>query len=110
MSYGKMNSFIEIVSAVPAKDAEGFVTKGDTVLASGRAYFEPRNSTEKWRGGAVFAEVDALFRFRVIPGLDVTTEHIIVCGGKRYDIVSVENVRGRGMYLEVLGKAVDGSG
>jgi SPP1 family predicted phage head-tail adaptor len=110
MSFGKLNSFIEIVSTTPAKDAEGFATQSDTVLASVRAYFEPKNGTEKWRGSAVFAEADALFRFRVIPGLAVTTDMVILCNGKRYNIISVEDMRGRGMYLEVLGKAVDSSG
>lgn len=108
MSFGKMNSFIEIVSTAPTKDAEGFATIGDTTLANVRAYFEPKNSTEKWSNRAVFAEANALFRFRRIPGLVVDTTHIILCNGKRYGILSAENVRG--MYVEVLGKAVDSSG
>ena len=116
MSFGKMSAFLEIVSTVPVKDAEGFTTPGDTVLANVRAYFEPKNSTERWRNNAVFAEANALFRFRAIPGLTVDTTMTILCGGERYNIISVENVRGRGMYLEVFGKAqkpsveVSGSG
>ena len=38
------------------------------------------------------------------PGVGITTDHIIVCDGSRYDIVSVEDVKGRGMYIEVLAK------
>jgi SPP1 family predicted phage head-tail adaptor len=110
MSYGKMNTLINIVSTTPVKDSEGFATTGDTALATIRAYFEPKNGTEKWQSSAVFAEADALFRFRAIPGLAVTTEMVIALGGQRYNIISVENVRGRNMYLEVLGKAVDASG
>ena len=110
MSYGKMNAFIEIITAVTAKDAEGFNTPGDTVLANVRAYFEPKNNTERWRNNAVFAEANALFRFRAVPGLTVDTTMIIICGGERYNIISAEDVRGRGMYMEVLAKAVNGSG
>lgn len=110
MSYGKMNAFIEIVTATPGKDAEGFAVPGDTTLANVRAYFEPKNSTERWRNNAVFAEASALFRFRVIPDLTVDTAMVIICGGERYNILSAEDVRGRGMYLECLGKAVSGSG
>ena len=110
MSYGKMNAFIKILSAAHGKDAEGFAIPGDTVLANARAYFEPKNSTEKWRNNAVFAEANALFRFRAIPGLTITTDMFIICNGERYNILSAENVRGRGMYWEVLGKAVSGSG
>ncbi|MDU6305062.1 MAG: head-tail adaptor protein [Clostridium sp.] len=108
MSYGKMNTLIEIISTEPVKDADGFVSHGDNVLASVRAYFEQKNSTEKWRNMSQNSEVNALFRLRVIPDFEFGTRHIIICEGKRYNIYSVENVRGRGMYLEVLAVSVDG--
>ena len=110
MSFGKLNTFIEIVSATPTKDAEGFTTTGDTVIANVRAYFEPKNSTERWRNNAVFAEATALFRFRVIPGVKIETSHFILCGGERYNILSVEDVRQKGMYIEAFAKAVIGNG
>jgi len=106
MSFGKMNSFIEIISTVPVKDAEGFAARGDTVLASVRAYTENRRGNEKWANMAAFSEASSLFRFRKIPGLEVTAQRVIVCEGGRYNILSVEDVRGRGMYLEVLAKKV----
>lgn len=108
MSFGRMNSFIEIISAEPVKDADGFVNQGDTVLASVRAYSEQKNSTERWRSMAQSNEVNALFRLRFIPGVEQNNRHIIVCEGKRYNIYSVENVRGRDMYLEVLAVCEDG--
>ncbi len=108
MSFGKMNSFIEIISAEPVNDADGFVNHEDTVIASVRAYFEQKNSTEKWRNMAQSDEVNALFRLRAIPGFELNTRHIIVCEGKRYNIYSVENVKSRGMYLEVLAVSADG--
>jgi hypothetical protein len=52
--------------------------------------------------------VNALFRLRTIPGLALHNRHVIVCEGKRYNIYSVENVKGRGMYLEVLAVSADG--
>jgi len=110
MSYGKMQEFIEIVTTAPVKDAEGFATSGDTVLANVRAYFEPKNSTEKWRNNTVFAEASALFRFRKISGVIIDTTMIIIRGGERYNIISAEDVRERGMYVEVLAKAVSSSG
>ena len=57
-----MNSFIDIISAEPVKDADGFVNHGDTVLASVRAYFEQKNSTEKWRNMSQSSEVAIGFR------------------------------------------------
>ena len=108
MSFGKMNSLIDIISAEPVKDTDGFVNHGDTVLASVRAYFEQKNSTEKWRNMSQSSEVNALFRLRVVPDLELNNRHIIACEGKRYNIFSVENVKGRGMYLEVLAVSADG--
>ena len=108
MSFGKINTFIEIISTEPVKDADGFVNHGDIVLASVRAYFEQRNSTEKWRNMSQSSEVDALFRLRIIPNIELSKRHIIVCEGKRYNIYSLENIKNRGMYLEVLAVSIDG--
>jgi SPP1 family predicted phage head-tail adaptor len=102
MSIGKLNSIINIISTEQVKDAEGFTSSVDTTVATVRAYFEQKNSTERWRSMAQNNEVNALFRLRVIPGVEVNTRHIIVCEGKRYNIYSVEDIRGRGMYLEIL--------
>jgi head-tail adaptor len=105
----KLNTNISIITTEPTKDAEGFVTHGDTILTTVRAYFEPKNSTEKWRGSSLFSEADAIFRFRVIPGLEVTPQMVIGSGAGRYEIVSTENVRQRGMYIEVIAKKTEGS-
>jgi head-tail adaptor len=109
VSFGKMNSFIEIISTTPIKDTEGFAVAGDTVVANIRAYFEPKNSTEKWRGSAAFAEASALFRFRAIPGVTVDSTLYILHNGIRYRIVSTEDVRERGLYIEVLAAKVEGT-
>lgn len=110
MSFGKMNSFIEIISTSPVKDSEGFVNQGDTILASVRSYKEDRHGNEKWANMAVFSEASSLFRFRKLPNIEVTVDNVIVCEDGRYNILSVEDVRGRGMYIEVLAKKVISSG
>lgn len=102
MSFGKMNNFIEIISTGPVKDSDGFVSNGDIVVANVRAYFEQKNSTERWLNMAQSSEVDALFRIRCIPGVELTNRHLIICNGIRYNIFSVENVKSKGMYLEIL--------
>jgi hypothetical protein len=102
ISLGKINTFIEIITAEPVKDAEGFVNTGDTVLAGIRAYKEERRGNEKWANMAAFSTATALFRFRKIPGLTVDTSHFIVCDSGRYRIISAEDVRGRKMYVELM--------
>ena len=104
MSFGKMNGFADIVKTRQVKDSEGFTHSEDEVLASIRVYREGRHGSERWANLATFSEATDLFRFRCIPGLTVTTDHILVTEDGRYDIVSVENVKGRGMYIEVLAK------
>ena len=107
MSYGRMNTVISIAREVVTKDAEGFATKTDQVIASVFAYREGRHGSQKWVNRAAFSEATDLFRFRTIPGLTVTTEHVILCDDERYEITSVEDMKGRGMYLEALAKRIE---
>ena len=106
MSFGKMNTFIDIVETRKVKDSEGFTSTEDVILASVRAYREGRHGSERWANLAAFSEATDLFRFRVIPGLSLTTSMFLVCEDGRFDITSVEDVKGRGMYIEVLAKKV----
>ena len=109
---GQMNTTIDIISTEPFKDAEGFVTRGDHILATVKACKEVRNTSARWEriiGSAAFANVEAIFRFRKIPGLDVTASHFIADSDGRYNIVNAEDVRGRGMYVTVLAGKLEGS-
>ena len=110
MSFGKMNARINIISTEPVKDADGFVTKGDRVVASVRAYKEERHGNERWANMAAFSDATALFRFRKIPGTTVDASLCITDASGRYNIVSAEDVKGRGMYIEVLAQEVKPSG
>ena len=110
MSYGKMNTFIDIIEKVTMKDAEGFRTEVDNIIASVKAYREGRHGNEKWANRATFSEATDLFRFRRIPGVTVTTAMVVVNNEGRFEITSVEDVKGRGMYIEVLAKEVKPSG
>lgn len=110
MSFGKMDTFLDILEKKITTDAEGFKSEQEVVLASVRAYREGRHGSEKWANRAAFTDATDLFRFRVIPGITVTTDLRILCDGHTFEITSVENVKGRRMYLEVLAKEVKPSG
>ena len=105
-----MNTRVSIAEETVTKDAEGFATKTDNVLVSIHAYREGRHGSQKWVNRASFSEATDLFRFRVIPGLTVTTAHVLLCGDDRFEITSVEDVKGRKMYLELLGKRMIADG
>lgn len=109
MSLGKMNAFIDIVETALTKDSDGFKTPSDNIIASVRAYHEERHGTRLWANRAAFSTATCMFRFRRIPRVEVTTKMQILCGGKRYKILSVEDVRGRGMYIEVLADRLEAS-
>lgn len=106
MSFGKMNAFIDLGLFRKVKDEDGFTTSVYEGVATVRAYHEGRHGSQRWANMAVFSTATDLFRFRCIPGVEITTDHVLKCDGEEYEITSVEDVKGRGMYLEVLAKKV----
>lgn len=110
MSFGKMNTQIQITQKRVTLDDEGFQTESDVVVATVRAYREGRHGSEKWANRAAFSEATDLFRFRTIPGVKISTDMRLFCGGTVFEITSVEDVKGRGMYIEALAKEVKPSG
>lgn len=110
MSFGKMNTFIDLISTQPRNDSEGFSSGSDTILASVWAYKEDRHGSERWANRSVFSDATALFRFRTVPAIPITTNLVIVCVDGRYSIIGVEDVSGRGMYVEVLAEKVNAGG
>ena len=101
---GSMNKKAKIVRLVSSKDSEGFSTEVEETVADIRCYKEGRHGSERWANLAAFSEATDLFRFRKIPNLRVTEDMFIVFEEERYDILSCENIKGRGMYIEVLAK------
>ena len=106
MSFGNMNGFADIIAVKRIKDGEGFSSTVEEIIASIRVYREGRHGSQRWANLAAFSEATDLFRFRCIPNQPVTTDHILVSNGERFEITSVEDVKGRGMYTEVLAKKV----
>lgn len=101
---GGMNKKAKIIRIVHSKDSEGFTNEHEVDVAEIRCYKEGRHGSERWANLASFSEATDLFRFRKIPGVKITEEMFIVFEDEKYDILSVENIRGRGLYLEVLAK------
>ncbi len=109
MGLGLMNKKAKIISISRDIDSEGFSFETVAVLAEVRVFVEGRHGSERWVNLAAFSEATDLFKLRKIPNLTITTEHYIEFDDKRYNILSVENIKGRGMYLEILAKKVEAS-
>lgn len=110
MSFGKMNSWIDIRQKRFETDEEGFRTEVLSTIATVRAYREGRHGSERWANRASFTDATDLFRFRCIPHVEITADMIILCDEREFEITSIEDVKGRGMYLEVLAREVSPSG
>jgi len=109
MSFGRMQSFIDIYDTKVSKDEDGFVITEDVLLFSARAYKETSHGNEAWKNRASFTTATALFRFRRPRSIKLTTTQILVCLGERYNILSVEDIGEKGMYMELLVEKVAGS-
>ena len=107
MSFGKMNGLAFIKKHYKEKDSDGFKNDTDLVLASIHCYREGRHGSKRWVNLSSFTDATDLFRFRAIPNLKITTDYVLEYEGEVFKILSVENVKGKGMYVEVLAKKVE---
>lgn len=106
MSLGLMNKPAQLCEKVSTIDPEGFSGLSVAFIANIRVFVEGKHGSERWANLAAFSEATELFRFRKIPQVEVTTKMYILFEGNEYNILSVENVKGRNMYVEVLAKRV----
>lgn len=107
MSFGKMNQTITILNPTVVTDDEGFTSKQMQTIAMVRAYREGRHGSSAWANRAAFTRASDLFRIRTLPGIDVTEAMLLeTAEGERFEIDSVEDIRGRGRYFEILATAV----
>lgn len=106
MSYGKMTDSLTILKTIHDTDEEGFNRSYDKIIAEVRCFHEGRHGSIRWANLAAFSTATDRFVFRHIPNLTMDTDFIFDCNGERYKPLSVENVRGRGMYIEALAEKV----
>lgn len=104
MSFGKMTGFLTILRKEYKTDDEGFKKETVDVVVQVRCYREGRHGSYRWANLAAFSEATDLFRFRRIPHFHFSTDYILVYNGERFKPLSVEDVKSRGMYVEVLAK------
>ena len=103
MSFGKMNTRIDIIDTIPIKDDEGFSSKGEEIIASVRAYRDERHGSRKWANMA--AKANATFQMRRIPDVVIEPGMLIRCDTVEYKVLSVEVIMG--FYLEVAAEKIE---
>lgn len=106
----KLQHSIELIRVENGTDEEGFPTERDVLLANVRAYREDRYGSEIWKNRSLFSKATTLFRIRAIPGVMLNTRSVVVTEDGRYNILSVEDIRHKGLYWEILAEKIDTEG
>ena len=104
---GKMSEHIDLIPPMVTKDAAGFATTRDEVIASVRAYMEVRHASPAWVNRAAYTKADLLFRIRAIPGVKITEAMQISSARGRCVIDAVEPI---GRYLQILAHRTEAEG
>ena len=105
MSFGKMNTIIEIIDTTLVKDNEGFTQKDEQVIARARAYKDERHGSRKWANMAAYTKASATFQLRRIPDVMIETGMLIRCDTGEYRILSVEIIMG--FYMQLAAEKVE---
>lgn len=106
-SLGRMTEHVDLIAPIVIKDAAGFTSTHDEIVASVRAYIEVRHASGAWVNRAAYSKADVLFRIRVLPGLRVSEAMEIACANDRYVIDAVEYL---GRYVEILAHRTEAEG
>jgi hypothetical protein len=110
---GKMVHWIHIMSKATEKDPSGFdvFVRYDHVMSI-RATMERKKANEFWANIATFSKADTLFRFRKKPGIGIDASMAILIGNldnplvATYNILSVDEIKGAGLYYEVFAELI----
>jgi len=106
----RLTHFIELFRMETTIDDEGFEVTEDIALAHVRAYREDRYGSETWKNRSLFSTATVLFRIRAIPDITLDTRCVIITDDGRYNILSVEDIRHKGMYWEILAEKTEQKG
>lgn len=109
MSIGQLKTPIEIYETGIVTDDEGFAVKVDRLILKAKAYREVRHGSESWKNRASFSTATTLIRIRRNPIIKVTSEHFILIDDEHYNIISVDDIKDNGMYLEILAQRTSSS-
>ena len=100
---GKMSEHIDLIQPIVSKDAAGFATTSDEVIAS----VQVRHASGAWVNRAAYTKADLLFRIRAIPGVKITEAMEISSARGRCVIDAVEYL---GRYVEILAHRTEAEG
>ena len=68
---------------------------------------ENRSGSQKWGEGRYDSEVTTLFTYWWVPGVEITPAMRLRYRGDPYDIISVDNIRGENIEVEIRASKKD---
>lgn len=101
-----MRDFATFYRPQTVKNAASFATTEQVFQAKVRAYIEPRHASAAWVNRAAYTNATHLLRIRTIPGLEISTDMVVETKYGLFAIDTIEDVKGRGRYLEILAHEV----
>jgi len=106
----KLNHFIELFRVEQETDPDGFPVERDVFLASVRAYREDRYGSETWKNRSLFRQQRRFLESGEFPASHSIPRCVVVTEDGRHNILSVEDIRRKGLYWEILAERVDTEG
>ena len=103
---GRLTATLTILQKIFTKDENGFKSHTLEPVATVPCYRERRNGSLKWTNDATFAEATDLFQFRAVPEVPFSTDYVIECDGERFTPLSVDDIKGRGIYIQTPARKV----
>ncbi|MBQ3265066.1 MAG: head-tail adaptor protein [Ruminococcus sp.] len=106
---GKFTSNLTILQKVKKQDDDGFTSQTETAVATVPCYHERRDASTRWDHLTTFAEVTDLFQIKKLPEVELSRSYLIEHGGDRFEILYIEPIKGRGVYLQILARCISGA-
>jgi len=102
MRAGRLRHKIEIQRPVETDGSMGSVVSSWQTFTQCRASYEPKTAKETYQANQDFAQSEAMFRTRFVPG--VTPKMRLIFDGRTFDILGVIDVYGRGREMQIMCK------
>jgi head-tail adaptor len=104
-----MQTQVAVVRREYVLDAEGFSVSQSIPVMEAKAEVELKKANEFWANLAAWSEVDAIFRIRRKPGVEIDSSMLLIAPDGEYNVTSVDSIKGRGMYIEIMAKRISPS-
>ena len=106
---GKFTGSLTILQKVRTQDSDGFTSQTENAVAAVPCYHERRDASTRWEHLTTFTEVTDLFQIKRLPDVELSRSYVLESGGDRFEILYIEPIKGRDVFLQILARCVSGT-